>query len=639
MNSKLIFSLVLGYLLVFLNFPVQSIPASPTPVVVTQPDGSNLTLRIFGDESRKIRTTIDGYLVQKNSRGFYVYAEQTTQQSEQRIARNPEVRSSDDANFLTGISKYDIQASLKSSRQGMRKAPTISQSTGFPTLGSPKSLVILVAFKDKNFVVPTPSTAFSSLLNSEGYSQNGGTGSARDYFRASSNGKFNPTFDIVGPYQLPDSMKYYGANDSEDFDIRPTEMVAIACSLANNDVNFADYDLDGDGYIDNVFIYYAGYNEAEGGPENTIWPHRWVVHSSNYSGNKVFDGKTLFDYACTSELKGSSGNTMCGIGTFTHEFGHVIGLPDHYHTEDPDKNTLDYWSIMDYGAYLNEGRTPPAYSSYDRFYLGWLTPEEANSPSNKTLYPLSQSKTPLSSTEGQAYLLSASVHNLNGANPSPKEFFMLEYRKKTGWDSYLPGEGMLIWHIDYNQTAWDDNSPNNYTGTTQTASSHMRIYLQPLSGNTNTPGAAFTSGSFYPTTWTGTSINRPVTNITKQQDSMTFTVMGGPSQAVPYISVGEIYDVIQFKPALIETQQQKLLNFKTSDVSGAITLSISGTHATQFQVSSGSINSIDSGAAGGKVITVLYKPTTAGNHTATLTIQNNGNLPERTIELRGSAIE
>src|SRR5690606_9304588 len=112
-------------------------------------------------------------------------------------------------------------------------------------------------------------------------------------------------------------------------------------------------------------------------------------------------------------------------------------------------------------------------------YLGWLTPEELNSPADKSLYPLSQSTVPVASKVKQAYLLSATPHNLNGANPTPKEFYIMEYRKKTGWDRYLPGDGLLFWHIDYDQTAWDENTPNNYTGSAQTVASHMRVYLQP----------------------------------------------------------------------------------------------------------------------------------------------------------------
>jgi len=120
---------------------------------------------------------------------------------------------------------------------------------------------------------------------------------------------------------------------------------------------------------------------------------------------------------------------------------------------------------------------------------------------------------------------------------------------------------------------------------------------------------------------------------------MTFTVMGAPSQPVPLVSVGEIFDIIQFNTLKIESVQQKQLQFKTTDVSGTLTLALSGTHASQFQVSVGSLNASETGAAEGKVITIHYKPTTAGTHTAVLTIQNNGSLPERTIELRGQAIE
>jgi len=636
LNLKIVLAMLLFTIVIT---EVNSIPAIPYPVKVLQPDGSSLTLRIYGDETRKIRTTTDGFSVQRNANGFYVYAEPGIQTGEGRIAKDPEARTESDRQFLSQLVKADLKTSLTPSASRMKKAPAVAQSSGFPTTGSPRSLVILVSFTDKNFVVPDPKASFTRLLNTEGYSENGGTGSARDYFRSSSNGQFNPNFEVVGPYQLPNNMAYYGANDKDDYDVKPADMVAHACSIANNDVNFADYDLDNDGYIDNVFIYYAGYNEAEGGPENTVWPHRWIVYSGNFTGNKVFDGKTLYDYACTSELKGGSGSGMCGIGTFAHEFGHVIGLPDYYHTDDPDKNTLNYWSIMDAGGYLNDGRTPPAYSSYDRFYLGWLTPEELNTPSQKTLFPLSQSMTPPASTIGQAYLLSATTHNLNGALPSPREFYMLEYRRKTGWDSFLPAEGMLIWHIDYDQNAWDNNSPNNYTGTTQTASSHMRVYLQPLSGSTTTPGTAFTSGSFYPKTWSGISINRPITNIAKLIESMSFTVMGGPSQPIPMIKVGEVYDVLQFRTMLTGGEQVKHLNLKTTELTNTLNISLSGANASLFEVSASSINTSVSESTEGALLTVKYKPVTAGSHSAVLTIQNNGPLPDRKIELRGSAVE
>ena len=109
----------------------------------------------------------------------------------------------------------------------------------------------------------------------------------------------------------------------------------------------------------------------------------------------------------------------------------------------------------------------------------------------------------------------------------------MEYRQKTGWDAFLPAEGLLFWHIDYDQTAWENNGPNNYSGTTQTPESHMRVYLQPLEGYTTTPGTAFTSGSFTPLTWSGSDINRPISDIIKTTDSISFEVMGGDPDLLP----------------------------------------------------------------------------------------------------------
>lgn len=632
--QKLIRLAAITLFIVFVSFNAWSIPAYPHVVQVVQPDGSVLTVRILGDEHRKLRTTVDGYSIKTNSKGFYVYFDASMET--ERIARDPAQRTADDQVFLSRVGKPDPAQQLAAKPFRAKRAPEVSSTTAFPKTGSPRSLVIMVNFSDLSFVTGNAQQAFTALLNEQGYAANGATGSARDYFKAVSNGAFSPQFDVVGPYTLPNPMAYYGTNDDNDYDVKPTDMVVQACSLANNDVNFADYDADNDGYVDNIFIYYAGYNEAEGGPENSVWPHRWWVHSGNYTGSKVFDGKTISDYACTSELKGSSGSNMCGIGTFTHEFGHVIGLPDHYHTEDPDKNTLDYWSIMDLGAYLNEGRTPPAYSAYDRFYLGWLTPEQLTMPDRKTLLPLSQSTTALPTNSKQAYLLSAGTHNLNGENPSPNEFFVLEYRKKTGWDTYLPGEGMLIWHIDYNATEWDQNKPNNYLGTSQSADSHMRIYLQPLSGNSTTPGTAFTAGSFSPITWTGVSINRPITNITKSTDKMEFDIMGGVAQQVPVIVVGAVKNSLLFGTIDTGLVKSRYLNLATTDVSGSLTILLGGEHALQFELSATSIQNSGSVTAAQSNLTISYRPTIAGKHTATLTIVGNG-LPDRVIELQGEA--
>lgn len=629
--------LIIAVVVVCLSIPaLHAIPAYPSAISIIQPDGSPLTIRIWGDEFKKIRTTTDGIPVRSNSSGYYVYDLPIPEMAGELVARDPESRSDEDRIALSAYVLREPSTLLRA--KSVQKAPLQINSSAFPTTGSPRSLVILVNFTDKSFRSTSAVQEFQRLLNESSYSDNGATGSARDYFKASSNGAFSPQFDVVGPYTLSNNMAYYGANDEDDYDVRPADMVVEACSLANKDINFADYDADNDGYVDNVFIYYAGYNEAEGGPENTVWPHRWWVYPGNYSGSRTFDGKMVSDYACTSELQGNTGSRMCGIGTFAHEFGHVIGLPDHYHTEDPDKNTLNYWSIMDMGSYLNEGRTPPAYSSYDRFFLGWLRPEELNTPSQRAVHPLSQSTTALTHPRGQAFLLSATSHNLLGSLPSPAEFFMVEYRKKTGWDAFLPGEGMLIWHIDYDQTAWDDNSPNNYTGTTQTADSHMRIYLQPLSGNSTTPGAAFTSGSFHPISWQGKSLNRSITSISKTSDSIQFTIM--VDQALPgaVVRVNEVKNSLKFGLIMPGESVVKELNLKTTAATGNLQLLISGTHPDQFEIQSATIPATETEKTGGTNVIIRYKPSTVGQHRATLVIQSS-HLPDKVIELTGESLE
>lgn len=626
-------TVVLTFIFVFSGLiQVMPIPAYPSVIKIVQPDGTTLTVRIFGDENRKIRTTSDGYPIRQNKAGYYFYDLPSANASSEIIARDPENRPEADRRLLAATGTKDPGTLLKiKSAPKMRR---VMQSSAFPTTGSPRSLVIMVNFTDKSFT--NTSQSFNRLLNETNYADNGATGSARDYFKASSMGVFNPQFDVVGPYQLTNTMAYYGANDEDDYDVRPADMVVEACSLANKDVNFAEYDADNDGYVDNIFIYYAGYNEAEGGPENTVWPHRWWVYSGNYSGSRTFDGKIVSDYACTSELKGNSGNQMCGIGTFTHEFGHVIGMPDHYHTEDPDKSTLDYWSIMDLGAYLNEGRTPPAYSAYDRFYLGWLSPEVLHTASQRALYPLSQSVTPVASTKGQAYLLSAGTHNLNGSNPTPSEFFVMEYRKKTGWDRYLPGEGMLIWHIDFDPVAWEENGPNNYTGTTQTASSHMRIYLQPLTGNSTTPGGAFTSGSFTPKTWQGVGLNRNITNITKTTDSIRFEITTAAVNQTAVIRVGEVKNELSFGATTQGNSMAKTINLKTTEATGTLQLLLGGSDSGQFGVSVTAVSATETEKTAGTNVEVVYKPTSTGQHRATLTLKSD-KMPDRVIELKGEA--
>jgi len=759
MNKKVLLLALsaIFYQLVFQ--PVIAVRATPFPINISQPDGTQLTIHLQGDEFYHFQTTEDGYLLKANADGYLTYATlnsagETVESTV--IARNIANRTTAEAQYVKTINKSALLQKAQTTAQKSRILVTGANQPrrAYPLNGSPKALVILANFKDKAFTVPSPQISYQNLLTQSGYSANGGTGSAKDYFMSSTYGKFAPDFVVVGPVTLPQNLTYYGTNSggTAGNDTNPGQMIVDACAAADAaGLDFTQFDTDNDGYVDNVFVYYAGYNEAEGGAANTIWPHRWSITDAGITTGITFDGKKINDYSCTSELKGTTGTNMCGIGTFCHEFGHVIGLPDYYDTSGTQTNTLNEWDIMDYGAYSNNGCTPPVYSAYDRFFLGYLTPEQISTPSDITLLPLYQGKTAPANTNNQAYLLSATTHNLNGAAPSPAEFFIVEYRTLTGWDAYLPAEGMCIWHIDYLQSQWDANTPNNYTGGTQTKTSHMRVYLQPLSGSTATPGSAFTTGSFTPTTWAGASINRAITAITKTASNVTFKLMGGNqgpsltssgtptaftttvgtpsaiqsiqltgvaltnnvdialtnkthydiklssgstwvknltitptsgavsetlqirynptaagSQAdqvtiastgatsitlnvngtasVPYdpnapaVIVGKVDNLIQFPAAKLNTNNTKAFNIKTTDISSTISLAVSGTDAAMFTVSVGSLTKDAVNASTGTNITVVYKPVTTGQHSATLTISGGGLNPAKVITLQGEGL-
>ncbi|MDR2149016.1 MAG: Ig-like domain-containing protein [Tannerella sp.] len=548
--KKLSFGLFVCFL-IFLRHDVLAVPAYPYPIKVTQPDGTTLTIRLNGDEWFNYTTTEDGYMIVKDKKNFYVYA--TVSKAGKlaptnRIARNANARNVADASFLKSLDMNGEISRLRNARSAVSLRSGSGSSVQLrrtPTTGNPNFLVLLIEFSDREFNDrSTAQTRFSALLNEKGYSANGSTGSAKDFFEASSYGKFQPNFDVMPPVKLSNTAQYYlSKQDIEKESIAgdfETDMIIEACRLLDISVDFAKYDKDEDGKVDNVLCIVAGWDRARGTEDgiksnlwSNVWSHRWSIYpvaeyiDANYTWtieSTIFDDVRVFDYFVTSELKDDSpkSTTMINIGTFVHEFGHILGLPDYYHT-DTDKNnpipTLVDWSIMDHGTYNNDSRTPPALSAYDRFFLGWLTPEELTSPGYKTLYPLGKTLSE-NNTKGQAYLVAANAHNLNGADPNPNEFFILEYREKIGWDKYIgnnspdgPG-GMLIWHIDYNATAWQNNTVNNYSGITpQTLSDHMRVYIEPSNSSSSYSAGTFTSGNFYPKLWDGTDTHRRLTDI------------------------------------------------------------------------------------------------------------------------------
>lgn len=426
-----------------------AVPAYPFPTEYTQPNGEVILIQMHGDEHFHYATTGNSFLVCMGKDNFFAYAtisaEGNLVAGDVRVSKTilksqeAELLKSDSKEFIEGLKKPALDRILLEkieSQQGEVSQRSSLKTSSKKIEGNMKSLVILANFIDEKITVSNPQQAFSNMLNQAGYSANGSTGSSRDYFLENSNGAFSPEFDVYGPIELPNEMAYYGENNAAGNDKRPQEMILHACQQAKllyPGLNFKDYDTNGDGILDNVFVFYAGYSEAESNKTrpNTIWPHK---SSLNYLNVKI-DSTLLGSYACTAELRGSSATNMSNIGVFTHEFGHVLGLPDFYDTDGAVNGLgagLGSWSIMDVGSYSNEARTPPAYSAVEKYALGWQDPI--------LLSPQSETQNlSLNPSSNNSYMINCS---------DPREFFILEARGKAGWDTYLPAQGMLIYHID-----------------------------------------------------------------------------------------------------------------------------------------------------------------------------------------------
>lgn len=444
---------------------VGAVPAVPWPIKVRQADGTTLTIRLYGDESFNYATTVDGYnLVSDNGSWYYAQCVGSDLVSLGVKAADPIYWTAEAKAVLHKASRGEpvaakMAAFTRSQSEGI--AFGASPRVGMPGAAAPqvktvadeggednfRSLVILAAFPDLDFSIDNPQHEFDRMLNEKGYSDNGATGSARDYYEHNSNGKFRPHFDVVGPVMLPHDHSYYVDNQEQ--------FISDACDAANDSgVDFTRYVGD-NGYIRDVFIYFAGHNAAENGEHSgTIWPARmFFLDESTIIG--TWDGVSLRAAAYTSELKGLIGTTkMAGIGTFCHEFGHILGWPDFYDTDYENNGlsfNLDVFSLMASGSYLNDGRTPPALTAIERSMAGWMTLTEISEPGEYEIEPL---------YDGKGYMI-------NTTNEG--EYFVFEYRNgliDSVWDGFLEngdnsgtglavsgrGSGMMVYHVDQSET-------------------------------------------------------------------------------------------------------------------------------------------------------------------------------------------
>ena len=434
----------------------RAIPANPTPVKVTQPDGSTLTLTLHGDEFYHYATTQDGYTVVKNNKGYYTYAklDGSNLVSSNIVAHDKPHRNAAEREALNKITKrltsplmVDNGMQMKAKRNSaMRRVG----SDGYMDYDNFRGLIILINYTNKKFSMPEANDFYNTMVNTHdfhGYTHKGRfvpmTGSVRDYYYDNSNHIFDPSFDIVGPVEVNYSCTYPQSTNNA------TPVFLAALQAADNLVNFSDYDSDNDGYVDMVFFLVAGFSAAYGGNnDNYLWPHMYYLYNA-----PMRDGVRFGLYACSTEIAGweaygENYYDIEGIGTFCHEFGHVLGLPDLYDTDykegGGESRHPGNWSIMSGGSYGNYGRNPVGYSLYERYALGFTQPILIDYETEVSMQPLDLSNT--------GYRLN--THN-------SEEYFLIENRQPGKWDKNLPGHGMLVARVDSSDAeTWAYNQVN-----------------------------------------------------------------------------------------------------------------------------------------------------------------------------------
>lgn len=460
-----------------------AVPACPVPGTVTQPDGTTLTVRLVGDEFYNYNMTLDGRTLFRTADGAYYYAVANadgTLSAGTQLAHDPGKRQQQEINYLAQMpNAKPVQSAQMAEMRRQQAAMSANGSKGLFNYSKFKGLVILVNFTDRKFSYTNAHEIFNNMVtqrNFTGYMNNAQiptkeeyTGSVRDYFYDNSAGKFDPNFDVVGPVDIDVSQTY--PNQTSNMG----SIVRKVIAAADSQVDFSKYDTNGDGIVDMFYLIFAGFgSNFQGNNSSYVWPHAWNVDFYNIRA----DGVKMGRYACSTEFYGRpSSYYIDGIGTVCHEFSHVLGLMDEYDTDYSSSGgqSIDPgdWSVMAGGSYLNKARTPVGYSLFQRYQSGFTVPKTITQAGEYAVYNID--------TCNNGYRINIP--------DEPKEYFLLENRRKTGskWNCYGPGQGMLVFRVDStNVSVWTSNdinvNPNH---------NYYQLIRANYNGSTDGPGDPF----------------------------------------------------------------------------------------------------------------------------------------------------
>lgn len=344
-------------------------------------------------------------------------------------------------------------------RRGLNKPDEYRLTAGeqAAVVGNLKALVILVDFSD-NPATGGGSYSDSTHFNQILFSVNNPGVSLNDLYQEMSYGKVTVTGECVGYLRMPQTYAYYvdGQRGFGSYPHNAQKLAEDAIDAAEAaGVDFSQYDVDGNGRLDGVFIVHAGPGYETTGNLNYIHSHAWSMTTT-----KVYDGISIRSYTMEPEESGDGSPIKQGV--FSHEYGHFIGLPDLYDT-DYTSEGLGRWELMAGGSYNGNSASPAHMGVWCKMKLGWINPIQLTTN-------VVGAQLPQTETDSIAYRIWT-----NGAGGS--EYFLVENRQRVGFDKYLPGSGLLIFHIDDGKSG---NTQEWYPG--HTSSGHYLVALEQADG-------------------------------------------------------------------------------------------------------------------------------------------------------------
>lgn len=614
-------------MLLCLSITAVAMPAKPGWTTVTQSDGTTLRVQMVGNAFNSAILTSDGLTVARGNDGDFYYTTSVmgltavrAHQAKDRTASETAFINVQRENLKMTFQPYKLP---RHAAGGRLNATGSNRSADVPALGERRIPIILVEFADKKFNNTRERIIEAMLTGSESVSQ---------YFHDQSNGMYRPVFDVYGIYSLSQNREYYGGRTNTTKDKGIGWMVTEACQLAAADgVSFAPYDTNNDYYCDVVIVIYAGVGEAQAGmshPE-AVWPCNWTLDAAKYysrGGNGSFapgpNDPYVNHFAVFNELHGSNerGKTIDGIGTFVHEFGHCLGLPDMYDTGNQDHYGMGNWDVMCLGCYNNDTYTPVGYSAYEKAFMGWI---DYIIPEPDTYYTLPVWNQKSADTD-KAVCVTSDVNR--------NEYFIFENRRRQGWDRFLPGQGILVTHITYKESRWTNNTPNNediqlitllpadnkWSAFSESNDVWPNGYKNAVTDE-STPGTVLNMTAGGTITGDAGLLGKPVTEMVINADGTASFWYIKDTEVNPVIS-SSVSDV-NFGPVVLNHSAKSAITVKGIAMQDDITLTLSDADGS-FLVNPSVISKAD--AEKGKLVEVSFTPSLLQQYQATLTLSSTG---------------